>query len=122
MSRHATTILKERLPHFLFEGFSFIFVSSSSFVIPARFPSPPASSCVSRADGAPKLGWHDTIAYLTIPLILVITQSISTQIMQPAKDPSKPVDESQAASQNASGVPLVCVPMDGKGVGVGCAP
>ncbi|CAN0135008.1 unnamed protein product, partial [Discosporangium mesarthrocarpum] len=34
-------------------------------------------------DGAPKLGWHDTLAYLTIPLLLVITQSISTQLMQP---------------------------------------
>ena len=55
-----------------------------------------------KKDGAPKLGWHDTIAYLTIPLILIVTQSVSMQIMQPAKDPSKPVDESQAASQNVS--------------------
>jgi len=60
------------------------------------------STRFERADGAPKLGWHDTIAYLTIPLILVITQSISTKIMQPKQDPSKPMDESQAASQNAS--------------------
>eukprot|EP00903_Cladosiphon_okamuranus_P009688 g9217.t1 len=67
------------------------------------FDSPPTdmmSWLKDWSDGAPKLGWHDTIAYLTIPLILVITQSISTQIMQPAKDPTKPVDESQAASQN----------------------
>lgn len=53
-------------------------------------------------DGAPKLGWHDTIAYLTIPVILIVTQSVSMKIMQPAKDPSAPVDESQQASQNAS--------------------
>lgn len=54
------------------------------------------------ADGAPKLGWHDTLAYLTIPVILVITQSVSMKIMQPAKDPNAPVDESQQASQNVS--------------------
>lgn len=60
------------------------------------------SVVLSRVDGAPKLGWHDTIAYLTIPLILVITQSVSMKIMQPAKDPNKPMDESQAASQNVS--------------------
>ncbi|CAM9138232.1 unnamed protein product [Choristocarpus tenellus] len=52
------------------------------------------------ADFAPKLGWHDTLCYLTIPLILVITQSLSMQLMQPAKDPNAPVDEAQAASQN----------------------
>ncbi|CAM9281243.1 unnamed protein product [Ectocarpus sp. 13 AM-2016] len=69
------------------------------------FDSPPTdmmSWIKDWSDGAPKLGWHDTIAYMTIPIILVITQSISTRIMQPAKDPSQPVDESQAASQNAS--------------------
>ncbi|CAM9700533.1 unnamed protein product, partial [Ectocarpus sp. 8 AP-2014] len=68
------------------------------------FDSPPTemmSWIKDWSDGAPKLGWHDTIAYMTIPIILVITQSISTRIMQPAKDPSQPVDESQAASQNA---------------------
>eukprot|EP00904_Undaria_pinnatifida_P009692 jgi/Undpi1/5853/HiC_scaffold_2.g01127.m1 len=67
------------------------------------FDSPPTemmSWIKEWTDGAPKLGWHDTIAYLTIPLILIVTQSVSMQIMQPAKDPSKPVDESQAASQN----------------------
>ncbi|CAM9389944.1 unnamed protein product [Pylaiella littoralis] len=67
------------------------------------FDSPPTemmSWIKEWSDGAPKLGWHDTIAYLTIPLILVVTQSVSMQIMQPAKDPNKPVDESQAASQN----------------------
>lgn len=67
------------------------------------FDSPPTemmSWIKEWTDGAPKLGWHDTIAYLTIPVILIVTQSVSMQIMQPAKDPSKPVDESQQASQN----------------------
>ncbi len=74
---------------------------------PPSSPSSPLSRSArfEGADGAPKLGWHDTVAYLTIPLILVITQSISTKIMQPKQDPSKPVDESQAASQNVSPSP-----------------
>lgn len=36
----------------------------------------------------PSLGWHDTVAFLTIPLILIVSQSISQKILQPpgAKD------------------------------------
>ncbi|CAM9930686.1 unnamed protein product [Ascophyllum nodosum] len=67
------------------------------------FDSPPTemmSWIKEWTDGAPKLGWQDTLAYLTIPVILVLTQSVSMKIMQPAKDPNAPVDESQQASQN----------------------
>lgn len=39
--------------------------------------------------GVPTLGWEDTIAYLSIPIFLVISQSISQQLMQPKnQDPS----------------------------------
>lgn len=34
-------------------------------------------------DGAPTLGWDDTAAFLTIPVILVISQFLSMQLMQP---------------------------------------
>jgi len=34
-------------------------------------------------DGVPTLGWADTIAFLSIPIFLVISQSISQQLMQP---------------------------------------
>ncbi len=34
-------------------------------------------------DGVPSLGWHDTIAFLTIPTILIITQSISQRLLTP---------------------------------------
>mmetsp|Transcript_6201 Transcript_6201/g.13509 ORF Transcript_6201/g.13509 Transcript_6201/m.13509 type:complete len:455 (+) Transcript_6201:125-1489(+) len=34
-------------------------------------------------DGVPPLGWDDTAAFLTIPVILVISQFISMQLMQP---------------------------------------
>jgi len=34
-------------------------------------------------NGVPTLGWEDTIAFLTIPVFLVISQFISQQLMQP---------------------------------------
>jgi len=39
-------------------------------------------------DGTPSLGWHDTLCYLLVPIALVITQSLSMQIMQPPVDPN----------------------------------
>ena len=37
-------------------------------------------------DGVPSLGWHDTIAFLSIPVFLTISQVISMNIMQPKTD------------------------------------
>jgi len=37
-------------------------------------------------DGVPSLGWHDTIAFLSIPIFLTISQIISMNIMQPKTD------------------------------------
>jgi YidC/Oxa1 family membrane protein insertase len=37
-------------------------------------------------DGVPSLGWDDTIAFLSIPIFLTISQVISMQIMQPKTD------------------------------------
>eukprot|EP00587_Corethron_hystrix_P004202 CAMPEP_0113310338 /NCGR_PEP_ID=MMETSP0010_2-20120614/8024_1 /TAXON_ID=216773 ORGANISM="Corethron hystrix, Strain 308" /NCGR_SAMPLE_ID=MMETSP0010_2 /ASSEMBLY_ACC=CAM_ASM_000155 /LENGTH=428 /DNA_ID=CAMNT_0000165775 /DNA_START=63 /DNA_END=1349 /DNA_ORIENTATION=+ /assembly_acc=CAM_ASM_000155 len=45
-------------------------------------------------DGAPSLGWEDTIAFLSIPLILIVLQAVSTQLMQPPKNPDDPNDPS----------------------------
>ena len=36
-------------------------------------------------DGVPALGWDDTAAFLTIPVVLVISQFVSMQLMQPPK-------------------------------------
>ncbi|EWM28009.1 Membrane insertion protein, OxaA/YidC [Nannochloropsis gaditana] len=45
----------------------------------------------------PSLGWHDTIAFLTVPLILIVSQSISQQILQPAANKDDPnAQQSQA--------------------------
>jgi len=38
-------------------------------------------------DGAPALGWDDTIAFAALPVFLVISQVISMELMQP-KDPA----------------------------------
>ncbi|KAF8708764.1 hypothetical protein HU200_030151 [Digitaria exilis] len=42
-------------------------------------------------DGHPPLGWSDTLAYLVLPVLLVISQYISAQVMQPpqSNDPSQ---------------------------------
>ncbi len=37
-------------------------------------------------DRVPHLGWHDTLAYLSIPLILYAAQSVSLQILTPPSD------------------------------------
>jgi len=44
-------------------------------------------------DGVPSLGWEDTLAFLTIPVILIVSQFISQSLMQPK-------DQPQAAQQN----------------------
>ncbi|KAK8443690.1 hypothetical protein SEVIR_9G014300v4 [Setaria viridis] len=42
-------------------------------------------------DGHPPLGWSDTLAYLVLPVLLVISQYISAQVMQPpqSNDPNQ---------------------------------
>jgi len=41
-------------------------------------------------DGAPKFGWHDTACYLALPILLVISQYISTQLLTPKQDTTDP--------------------------------
>jgi YidC/Oxa1 family membrane protein insertase len=40
----------------------------------------------TRVDGVPSLGWHDTVAFLSIPVFLTISQIISMNLMQPKSD------------------------------------
>jgi len=37
-------------------------------------------------DGQPPLGWQDTIAYLILPVLLVVSQFVSQKIMTPKTD------------------------------------
>jgi len=46
------------------------------------------------ANGAPPLGWADTAAYLVLPVVLVLSQYVSTSILSPKSD-----DPAQQQSQ-----------------------
>lgn len=52
-------------------------------------------------DGVPTLGWHDSIAFLSIPIFLTISQVISMNLMQPKTDD---------AQQNQANVILKVLP------------
>lgn len=49
--------------------------------------------------GSPELGWEKTLAYLSIPLILYISQSVSMKILQPPKDPNRVYTEQEQVTQ-----------------------
>jgi YidC/Oxa1 family membrane protein insertase len=48
---------------------------------------------ILRVDGVPSLGWEDTIAFLILPVFLVVSQYVSMELMQP-----KTTDQSQQQS------------------------
>ena len=49
-------------------------------------------------DGVPSLGWHDTLAFLALPVALVLTQSVSMRVLTPPPDPA------DKSAQNANRV------------------
>eukprot|EP00746_Dinoflagellata_sp_MGD_P013444 gnl/MRDRNA2_/MRDRNA2_129051_c0_seq1.p1 gnl/MRDRNA2_/MRDRNA2_129051_c0~~gnl/MRDRNA2_/MRDRNA2_129051_c0_seq1.p1 ORF type:complete len:511 (-),score=91.51 gnl/MRDRNA2_/MRDRNA2_129051_c0_seq1:25-1557(-) len=54
----------------------------------------------SIAGGNPVLGWPDTLAYLSLPLILIVTQTAASKILQPPRDPSVAMTPSEQTTQN----------------------
>ncbi|KAF5954179.1 hypothetical protein HYC85_007035 [Camellia sinensis] len=50
-----------------------------------------ALSNVANEDGHPPLGWHDTAAYLVLPVLLVLSQYVSMELMKPPQtdDPAQ---------------------------------
>ena len=48
--------------------------------------------------GTPDLGWSDTLAFLTLPLILYATQSITSKTMVAPRDETKEMTEQEAFS------------------------
>jgi len=50
--------------------------------------------------GNPELGVHDTLALLTLPMILFVSQTISQKVLQPPKDPNKVYTDQELFSQN----------------------
>ncbi|CAA0833736.1 ALBINO3-like protein 1- chloroplastic [Striga hermonthica] len=83
----------------LTEGFFWIPSLSGPTTIAARQTGSGTSWLFPFIDGHPPLGWSDTFAYLILPLLLVITQYISVQIMQPPQSNDPNVKSSQAITK-----------------------
>lgn len=49
--------------------------------------------------GSPALGWPDTLAFMSLPVILFISQTISQKILQPPKDPNRVMTEPEQVTQ-----------------------
>ncbi|XP_066364683.1 ALBINO3-like protein 1, chloroplastic [Miscanthus floridulus] len=75
----------------LTEGFFWIPSLAGPTTIAARQNGQGISWLFPFTDGHPPLGWSDTLAYLVLPVLLVISQYISTQVMQPpqSNDPNQ---------------------------------
>ncbi|RCV39971.1 hypothetical protein SETIT_9G014200v2 [Setaria italica] len=75
----------------LTEGFFWIPSLAGPTTIGARQNGQGISWLFPFTDGHPPLGWSDTLAYLVLPVLLVISQYISAQVMQPpqSNDPNQ---------------------------------
>ncbi|XP_062193137.1 inner membrane protein ALBINO3, chloroplastic-like [Phragmites australis] len=75
----------------LTEGFFWIPSLGGPTTIAARQSGAGISWLFPFVDGHPPLGWHDTIAYLVLPVLLVASQYVSMEIMKPPQsdDPSQ---------------------------------
>ncbi|KAF6157554.1 hypothetical protein GIB67_004492 [Kingdonia uniflora] len=77
----------------LTEGFFWIPSLAGPTTIAAKQSGSGISWLFPFVDGHPPLGWSDTLAYLVLPVLLVVSQYISVQIMQ-----SSQVDDPNAKS------------------------
>lgn len=75
----------------LTEGFFWIPSLGGPTTIAARQSGSGVSWLFPFVDGHPPLGWHDTAAYLVLPVLLVASQYFSMEIMKPPQtdDPSQ---------------------------------
>uniref|UniRef100_A0A0E0MRE3 Membrane insertase YidC/Oxa/ALB C-terminal domain-containing protein n=1 Tax=Oryza rufipogon TaxID=4529 RepID=A0A0E0MRE3_ORYRU len=75
----------------LTEGFFWIPSLGGPTTIAARQSGAGISWLLPFVDGHPPLGWHDTICYLVLPVLLVASQFVSMEIMKPPQtdDPSQ---------------------------------
>lgn len=83
----------------LTEGFFWIPSLSGPTTITARQSGSGISWLFPFVDGHPPLGWSDTLAYLVLPVLLVVSQYISVQIMQSAQSDDPNMKSSQAVSK-----------------------
>ncbi|EPS60581.1 inner membrane protein [Genlisea aurea] len=75
----------------LTEGFFWIPSLGGPTTIAARQSGSGISWLLPFVDGQPPLGWHDTAAYLVLPVLLVVSQYVSMEIMKPPQtdDPAQ---------------------------------
>ncbi|KAI3830071.1 hypothetical protein L1987_04204 [Smallanthus sonchifolius] len=75
----------------LTEGFFWIPSLGGPTTIAARQSGSGISWLFPFVDGHPPLGWHDTAAYLVLPVLLVLSQYVSMEIMKPPQtdDPAQ---------------------------------
>ncbi|PIA39062.1 hypothetical protein AQUCO_02700319v1 [Aquilegia coerulea] len=73
------------------EGFFWIPSLGGPTTIAARQSGSGVSWLFPFVDGHPPLGWHDTAAYLVLPVLLVVSQFVSMEIMKPPQtnDPAQ---------------------------------
>ncbi|CAI9287980.1 unnamed protein product [Lactuca saligna] len=73
------------------EGFFWIPSLGGPTTIAARQSGSGVSWLFPFVDGHPPLGWHDTAAYLVLPVLLVLSQYVSMEIMKPPQtdDPTQ---------------------------------
>lgn len=67
----------------LTEGFFWIPSLAGPTTIAARTTGSGISWIFPFVDGSPPLGWGDTAAYLVLPVLLIASQYVSMQLMQP---------------------------------------
>lgn len=75
----------------LTEGFLWIPSLGGPTSIAARQSGSGISWLFPFVDGHPPLGWHDTAAYLVLPILLIVSQYVSMEIMKPPQtnDPTQ---------------------------------
>uniref|UniRef100_A0A2P2JAD5 Membrane insertase YidC/Oxa/ALB C-terminal domain-containing protein n=2 Tax=Rhizophora mucronata TaxID=61149 RepID=A0A2P2JAD5_RHIMU len=83
----------------LTEGFFWIPSLAGPTTIASRQNGSGISWLFPFMDGHPPLGWSDTLAYLVLPVLLVVLQYISMQIMQSSQSNDPSVKNSQAITK-----------------------
>ncbi|XP_039035380.1 inner membrane protein PPF-1, chloroplastic-like [Hibiscus syriacus] len=74
----------------LIEVFFWIPSLGGPTTIAARQSGSGISWLIPFLDGHPQLGWHDTAAYLVLPVLLVVSQYVSMELMKPPQtDPAQ---------------------------------
>ncbi|GKV08149.1 hypothetical protein SLEP1_g19824 [Rubroshorea leprosula] len=75
----------------LTEGFFWIPSLGGPTTIAARQSGSGISWLIPFVDGHPPLGWNDTAAYLVLPVLLVVSQYVSMELMKPPQtdDPAQ---------------------------------